>query len=478
MSPRLPLLLLALSAAVRAEDGLIPVTCKPAAVEQVQKAQLALDNIRVAEATALLQKAIEADAGCATAHAILATVIPATQAGPHVKAAQAGAAKLPAAERTQIEFIAAGFAGENAKARELAARLVQEAPGDWRARAQLGGFALGDQDYDKAIAEFSKCIELNPKATGAINSLGYSYIGQEKYADAVAAFRKYAEVAPEEPNSHDSLAESLLNVGQLAESEAEFQKALALDPKFAGAWTGIAQVRLMQGNEQGADEALANELKVDVRPQTQLGVEIGRAYALVAEGKSRQAWKLLDDVQARAAKLGLPQMYFVDAIQARLQMREGNLEKALALANRSLALTTKAQKLPGGLRRGLMQGVLIEVVRANALLKKKAETEKALAGMEETVKPVAQVAFNASQLQNSRGMAALASGDHAAAVRELQKCQHQDFQCRYELWRVQQQAGDEAGAAATREKFLKTPQRGIEYVVLWKKLGGGARNGG
>jgi tetratricopeptide (TPR) repeat protein len=477
MTPRIALLVLALCAAARAEDGPIPITCKAPAVALVQQAQVALDNIHIAQGTALLERAVTADPGCATAHAFLVNVLPATKSGPHMKAALQRAG-LPLAERTRIEFIAAGFAGENAKARTLAARLVEEAPGDFRARNQLGGFALADQDYPKAIKEFSKAIEINPKGTAAINNLGYAYIGEEDYPQAVAAFRKYAEVAPEEPNAHDSLAESLLNVGQLAESEAEFQKALALDAKFAGAWTGIAQVRLMQGNEHGADEALANELQVDARPQVALGVEVSRAYALVAEGRAAQGYQLLDEVQARAAGLGLPMMYFADAIQARLQMREGNLEKALALANRSLQLTTQARKLPGGLRRGLMQGVLIEVVRANALLKKKAATDKALAAMEEAVRPAAQVAFNASQLQNSRGMAALAAGDAAGAVRELQKCQRNDFQCRYELWRVQEEAGDAAGAAATRDAFLKTPRRGIEYVVLWKKMGGAARNGG
>ena len=474
----LSLLVLSLSAAARAGQGAIPITCKARTVSKVQKAQVALDNARVSEATTLLEQAVKLEPGCATAHSLLATVLPATQAGPHVKAALDHAAALPAAERTQIEFVAAGFAGDNARARELAARLVEEAPGDFRARNQLGGFALADQDYPKAIAEFSRAIEINPKATGAINNLGYAYIGQEKYPEAVAAFRKYAEVAPQEPNAHDSLAEALMNAGQLAEAESEFQKAVALDAKFAGAWTGIAQVRLMRGNDKGAEQALSNELGVDPRPQAKLGVEISRVYALVAEGRSAEGYALLDQAKARAEKLGLPLMYFADAIQARLQMREGNLEKALSLANQSLERTTKAEKLPGGLRRGLMQGVLIEVVRANALLKKKAETEQALAAMEEAVKPAAQVAFNASQLQNSRGMAALAAGDTAGAVREMQKCQHNDFQCHYELWRVQEQSGDTAGAAATREAFLKTPLRGIEYVVLWKKLGGAPHNGG
>jgi hypothetical protein len=77
-------------------------------------------------------------------------------------------------------------------------------------------------------------------------------------------------------------------------------------------------------------------------------------------------------------------------------------------------------------------------------------------------------------------MAAMARGDTEAAIQAMRRCQHADFQCLYELERVQEQAGDTDGAAASREKFLATPRRGIEYVYLWKKLGGkpGARVAG
>ena len=40
------------------------------------------------------------------------------------------------------------------------------------------------------------------------------------------------------------------------------------------------------------------------------------------------------------------------------------------------------------------------------------------------------------------------------------------------LVNAQEKAGDAQGAAATREAYFKVPRRGIEYVYLWKKLGG------
>ncbi len=95
--------------------------------------------------------------------------------------------------------------------------------------------------------------------------------------------------------------------------------------------------------------------------------------------------------------------------------------------------------------------------------------------MELAVKPVANVPAFVSQLQDARGVALLGAGDAAAAVSALKQCLAADFQCQYDLVLAQEKAGDHAGAEATRAAFLKTPRRSLEYVYLWKKLGGSAK---
>ena len=82
------------------------------------------------------------------------------------------------------------------------------------------------------------------------------------------------------------------------------------------------------------------------------------------------------------------------------------------------------------------------------------------------------MAFFASALENARGLAALAAGDANGAATALQKCVPADFNCQYDRVRALEKAGDKAGAAAAREAFFKTRLRGLEYVYLWKKLGG------
>jgi len=54
----------------------------------------------------------------------------------------------------------------------------------------------------------------------------------------------------------------------------------------------------------------------------------------------------------------------------------------------------------------------------------------------------------------------------------MRKCVATDFNCQYDLAQAQDKAGDRAGAAATRRAVFNRPVRSIEYVYVWKKLGG------
>jgi tetratricopeptide (TPR) repeat protein len=450
----------------------IPVTSKsPEARELTKRAQVAIDNVHIAEAVAALKKAIELDPDLATAHAILATLSPPAEGKKEIELAQRNLSSLPEAERVRIEGMAAGIAGDNAKARELQTKLVELAPGDFRAHMAVGTTALGDRDFAKAQAEFEKAIELNPQASGAYNLLGYTYAGQNQYDKATATFRKYAEVVPDEPNAHDSLAETLLNGGHLAEAEAEFQKALALNPKFAQAWTGIAQTRLMRGDFRGADDALQREKKIDDRPVAVLNAEINVAVAKLIEGKADECWKKLDEVVAKGTKLGTGHRYGTPGFKARLMVREGKAAAAEKIVQSDLAETRKGD-LPEGFRTGIQRFLLGEQVRASAYAGHADPAAKALLQLEEASKSVAQVAFNASLQKNARGLVALAKGDAKAGAEEMRGCTDVDFNCQYDLVRAQEKAGDTQGAAATRESFFRVPRRGIEYVYLWKKLGG------
>src|SRR3989442_8764514 len=123
---------------------------------------------------------------------------------------------------------------------------------------------------------------------------------QTKYEQAIVTLRKYSEVAPREPNAHDSLGEALLNANRLEEAEAEFRKAVAMDPHFAGAWTAIAETRILRGDWAGGIAALRNEKKADPRPVAKAAADLTVATVLYAQGKFAEAKAAFAAVQKSA----------------------------------------------------------------------------------------------------------------------------------------------------------------------------------
>ena len=95
---------------------------------------------------------------------------------------------------------------------------------------------LGDGDYQRAIVDFSKALELDPGNAAAYNNRGLAYVHQSDYARAIADFNAALDLDPE-------LFECLVNRG-LAHDEqsdyslavADFDNALRLRPGFAPAY--------------------------------------------------------------------------------------------------------------------------------------------------------------------------------------------------------------------------------------------------
>ena len=77
-------------------------------------------------------------------------------------------------------------------------------PDDERAHNLLGNAYFGRQDYEKAIAAFTKATAISPSFSQPYNQLGYAYRFQDRYTESENAFKKYVELIPNDPNPYDS----------------------------------------------------------------------------------------------------------------------------------------------------------------------------------------------------------------------------------------------------------------------------------
>jgi tetratricopeptide (TPR) repeat protein len=103
---------------------------------------------------------------------------------------------------------------------------------------QTGFIHFQKQEYDQAIANFQKAVELEPKAAAAYNMLGMAYrfkANQLGIADLrakeIAAFQKALEADPKYWVAMINLGVTYYHQGEKAKAAPLLKKALDLNPQ-------------------------------------------------------------------------------------------------------------------------------------------------------------------------------------------------------------------------------------------------------
>jgi tetratricopeptide (TPR) repeat protein len=286
-------------------EGAVPITSGSDEARRLYLEGRALsEQLRAHDGRQRYEQAAAKDPSFAMAHYQLAlNAATAKDFFEHMKQAVALAGKASDGERLMILALDAGGNANPAKALEYQEELVAKYPGDERARFLLGGAYFGRQEYDKAIAEYRKATEINPRFSPAYNLLGYAYRALENHGDAEIAFKKYIELIPGDPNPYDSYAELLMKTGRFEESIAQYGKALAIDSNFTPSKVGIATNRMLQGRHDEAAtmmDQLYRAARDDADRRTAL---FTKSVILVDAGRTDAAVKEIEKEHALDTRL-------------------------------------------------------------------------------------------------------------------------------------------------------------------------------
>ncbi|HWZ58521.1 MAG TPA: tetratricopeptide repeat protein [Gemmatimonadaceae bacterium] len=230
----------------------ITTTSEDARSRYVQGRALA-DQLRAHDAREMFTQAAALDPNFALVHYDLALASPTPKEFfAHLNEAVARADKASDGERLMILQLQAAANADPTKALDYAQQLAAKYPQDERAHFILGNTYVARQQYDQAIGEYKRAIEINPNYSPAYNSLGYAYRPIGDNANAEVAFKKYIALVPADPNPYDSYAELLMKTGRFDESIAQYRKALSIDPHFGSSHVGIATDDMFKGHTNEA----------------------------------------------------------------------------------------------------------------------------------------------------------------------------------------------------------------------------------
>jgi TolB-like protein/Tfp pilus assembly protein PilF len=117
---------------------------------------------------------------------------------------------------------------------------------------------FGHRDYDAAVREFERAVQLAPSQADALAGIAYIHRRKGEWPQAVTAFEKALTLAPRDAGVADNFGETLTILRRFAEAEPLYLRALAIEPTRISALSYHVRNRLFGfGDIEGARRAVA-----------------------------------------------------------------------------------------------------------------------------------------------------------------------------------------------------------------------------
>jgi tetratricopeptide (TPR) repeat protein len=114
----------------------------------------------------------------------------------------------------------------------------------------------------EALAACDWAIELDLMVPVAWNNKGASLNKLGRYAEALAACQRVIEVDPKYVHAWSNRGRAKLGLGQIGEAADDFRHAIELDGNLSGAFEGLAEAQVLQGNWAEAERVLPERFRL------------------------------------------------------------------------------------------------------------------------------------------------------------------------------------------------------------------------
>jgi len=140
------------------------------------------------------------------------------------------------------------------KAREICAAIMAEYPDCSYAYYILGHIASKEEDYETAVKNYNRALELAPDSRDILYSLGVVYAHQEKLDEAIKYWERVLELKDDDTRARISLASALAYQGKFDKAIMNFQEFLRLNPNDGECHANLADALTRNGQPEQALE--------------------------------------------------------------------------------------------------------------------------------------------------------------------------------------------------------------------------------
>jgi tetratricopeptide (TPR) repeat protein len=129
---------------------------------------------------------------------------------------------------------------------------VQKPSLDAESYNNRGAAYAKEGEYDKAISDFNKAIELNPRYADAYNNRGAAYAKKGEYEKAISDYSKAIELNPRYADAYYNRGLAYYGKGEYDKAISDFNKAIELNPIDADAYYNRGAVYAKKGEYEKA----------------------------------------------------------------------------------------------------------------------------------------------------------------------------------------------------------------------------------
>ena len=210
--------------------------------------------------------------------------------------------------------------GNQEKARADFTKQIELEPNFAPAFSARGLSFYGQLDYDNAISDFDKAIQLNPRDVSSHLSRGAAFMDKHEYDKAVINAAEVIQLEPGSPDGYHNRAMARLGKGDFEEAIIDFNRAIQLDELFLA-------------------HAAANSAMNSTVAQRLANTYASRGDAYARAGNPDKALSDFNQAIQLDPKLAQPYLARADFFAA-----AGNYDKALADYNQAIPLNTKSAR--------------------------------------------------------------------------------------------------------------------------------------
>jgi tetratricopeptide (TPR) repeat protein len=134
-------------------------------------------------------------------------------------------------------------------------------------------------EVDKAIADFNRAIELNPKDPDAYINRGMVYTAMGEYGRAITDYNRAIELNPKDELAYYIRGNAFKDKGEYGKAIADYNHAIELNPKNAITLRQLGAARFDAGDFKGASSELLRSLELKGDGYTMLYRYLARARA-------------------------------------------------------------------------------------------------------------------------------------------------------------------------------------------------------